>query len=53
MNIRGVKLNHRFPKDGKDYEEVKARVNDFKKKDFDFSSGRIFASMCTEPLDTG
>jgi len=51
MNNRGVKLAHRFPKDGKDCEEVKDSVNEFKKKDFEFSSGRIFASMCTEPLN--
>jgi len=51
MNIRGVKLSDNLTKNGKDLQEVKNKLKSFKQKDFDFSSGRIFASMCTEPLD--
>jgi len=44
-------LDHGFTKNGKDVDEVKNRLKYFKERDFDFSSGRVFASMCTEPLD--
>ncbi|MFW5945881.1 MAG: tyrosine decarboxylase MfnA [Candidatus Natronoplasma sp.] len=44
-------MDNGFTKDGKDVDEVKNRLKHFKEKDFDFSSGRVFASMCTEPLD--
>jgi len=51
MNNRGVKLGHGFTKNGKNIEVVKERLKTFKEKNFDFSSGRVFASMCTEPLE--
>ncbi len=44
-------MDHGFTKNGKDVDEVKNRLKYFKERDFDFSSGRVFASMCTEPLD--
>ncbi|MEF8832289.1 MAG: tyrosine decarboxylase MfnA [Candidatus Thermoplasmatota archaeon] len=51
MNNRGVKVVHAFTMDGKDPKEIKDRLKYFKEKDFDFSSSRVFASMCTKPLD--
>ncbi len=51
MNNRGVKLDPGFTKNGKNIEQVNERLKHFKEKDFDFSSGRVFASMCTEPLE--
>lgn len=44
-------MENGFTKKGMDVEKVKKRLKYFKEKDFDFSSGRVFASMCTEPLD--
>ncbi|MBS3789827.1 MAG: tyrosine decarboxylase MfnA [Candidatus Thermoplasmatota archaeon] len=44
-------MDHDLTKSGKDVKEITETLKNFKEKDFDFSSGRVFASMCTEPLD--
>lgn len=46
-------MSYRYPKDGKNYEEIKDRVKNFKKSNFDFSLDRTFASMFTETLGLG
>ncbi len=42
-------MDHSFPKEGKDVGKIEEELKHFKEKDFDFSSGRVLASMCTEP----
>jgi len=45
------KLVTHFPKKGKKSEDIMERIISEKEKDMDFSSGNIFGSMCTEPLE--
>lgn len=40
----------RFPENGLKEKEVLKELKELKKKDFEFSSGRIFCSMCAKPL---
>ncbi|MFP4608561.1 MAG: tyrosine decarboxylase MfnA, partial [Candidatus Aenigmatarchaeota archaeon] len=40
-----------FPENGKDIDELMERIDSAEEKDMNFSSGKIFGSMCTEPLD--
>jgi len=48
---RGVYLSYSIPMKEKDKEAVKKRLEDLKARNFEFSSGRILGSMCTEPLE--
>ncbi|MBS3816535.1 MAG: tyrosine decarboxylase MfnA [Candidatus Thermoplasmatota archaeon] len=40
-----------FPDKGKDTEEIMDKIDEAREKDMNFSSGRIFGSMCTESPD--
>lgn len=42
-----------FPESGKNEKYIRARIQEAKEEDLNFSSGRIFGSMCTEPLKIG
>ncbi|MFP4000394.1 MAG: tyrosine decarboxylase MfnA [Thermoplasmata archaeon] len=44
-------MNSGIPIKGKDEKKIKKELKNFREKDFDFSSGRILGSMCTESLD--
>jgi len=39
-----------FPEEGKDPDELMEKISKAENRDMKFSSGRIFGSMCTEPL---
>ncbi len=43
-------MQNSFPKKGKKREYIIDRINEAKNKDLSFSSGKVFGSMCTEPL---
>lgn len=42
-----------FPEESMEREKIISRIFKSKKEDLNFSSGKVFGSMCTEPLDIG
>lgn len=42
-----------FPKSGKKKKEILSIIDNIKKEDTSFSSGKIFGSMCTQSLELG
>ncbi|MFO7792767.1 MAG: tyrosine decarboxylase MfnA [Candidatus Saliniplasma sp.] len=42
-----------FPEKGRTEKEILKEINKAKELDFDFSSGKILGSMCTESVDVG
>jgi len=44
-------LKDDFPEKGRDIDELIEKIKIAEDKDMSFSSGKIFGSMCTEPLD--